>query len=115
MSIASKLLLHCPLHETDQGTTRELRTNPSSRTTLIVCGVCYQWTANRLDRINQVSLPLDGYYSSGDYDGRGVHGEGHSRLPDRAEVPTPCPAKLADTILPISTCVQESNPQNYAA
>jgi hypothetical protein len=30
----------------------------------------------RLDRINQVDLPLDGYYSSGDFDGRGVHGEG---------------------------------------
>lgn len=29
----------------------------------------------RLDRINQVDLPLDGAYSSGDYDGRGVHGE----------------------------------------
>jgi hypothetical protein len=27
-----------------------------------------------LDRIDQVSLPLDGTYNSGDYDGRGVHG-----------------------------------------
>ena len=31
------------------------------------------WCCNRLDRINQVDLPLDSYYSSGDYDGRGVH------------------------------------------
>lgn len=28
---------------------------------------------SRLDRINQESLPLDDSYSSGDYDGRGVH------------------------------------------
>lgn len=28
-----------------------------------------------LDRINQVDLPLDNTYSSGDFDGRGVHGE----------------------------------------
>lgn len=28
-----------------------------------------------LDRIDQTSLPLNGYYSSGDYDGRGVHSE----------------------------------------
>lgn len=26
-----------------------------------------------IDRLNQVDLPLDSYYSSGDYDGRGVH------------------------------------------
>lgn len=26
-----------------------------------------------LDRIDQTSLPLNGYYSPGDYDGRGVH------------------------------------------
>lgn len=32
-------------------------------------------SACRLDRINQVDLPLDSYYRSGDYDGRGVHGE----------------------------------------
>jgi hypothetical protein len=29
----------------------------------------------RLDRINQVDLPLDGFYSSGEFDGRGVHGK----------------------------------------
>jgi hypothetical protein len=30
---------------------------------------------NRLDCINQDQLSLDNYYSSGDYDGRGVHGK----------------------------------------
>jgi hypothetical protein len=29
--------------------------------------------AHRMDRLDQVSLPLNGYYSSGKYDGRGVH------------------------------------------
>lgn len=39
-----------------------------------------------LDRIDQVDLPLNGYYSSGDLDGRGVHGE---RLHDEVDVVPP--------------------------
>lgn len=39
-----------------------------------------------LDRIDQVDLPLNGYYSPGDLDGRGVHSE---RLHDEVDVVPP--------------------------